>query len=660
MPSFADKYVAPGAFTRFERDNLSPSVLTDYRIPVILGVGTTSKSTQKTLIRGSTTKDSIGVTDVTAITKVGASDITTDYTLGVDYSLGTGGDAGKIVWATPGTSVAGSFDVNDLDFGVFSTLATVASGSGTLVNDSYVVECLTAYGVATAGQIDGGANLAATISVTETITVKIDGVDYPVSLTASQTKANVISAINAAITSHGTASEVSSKLRIVSASTGASSSVAITITSNTLAVELGIRDSGATVIAVTTAGHAAGTYSITPRSTRVPVTYNVSGSANTAIPGVDVTIATTATAVVGQRFEIVTVAPVTAKNPLEGSTYWITVTSAKQDADYELQFFSRDEEEVLYSIYGEPDPTSGTISLAAQVAFTNLADYVGCVQLQGGSGIAHWQAAIDKLLNKDIYYVCPITSDPLVHAYVKNHVNQQSSTLERQERIGMVGGGVDYTRFDHTDSAKSLNDERMYYIVPSKWTLNYLNTSNVQLTATVNGAYGAVAVAAQSSRRTASEPLTRKQIVGLVPAVTYSPSQEDTLAAGGCLVITKKGSVYRVRHQLSTMYNGPIESKELSVVQLRDYISRVLRNNLDAEFPGTKITRALPRVIASYTEKILEGFVQQEMITDFANVRAVQNEVDPTEVDIYFEAQGVYPLNYALITFKFVRRAQIA
>lgn len=659
MPTFTTRYAPPGAYVKFLRENLSPNLIAGYRVPVFIGTGITSKTVQTRITRGATDKDNIPVPAVIEILRVGNTDASEDYREGVDYQLGAGPDANRIIWTTPGTVVSGIFTINDLDFGNLSTSMT-AQKVGQLVNDSYVVEVTSSGAGNTRAKFFADNAVSNNLSVSETISVDIDGTEFLVALASGDTRATVLSKFQ---TSIGNAAEVSldlsNRLNIISNTQGATSSILITVASNTLKIELGISDGVNNTFTYEAGTNGTGQVSITARSSRETNLYQVGELSITDIPGLELTILSTASHPIGQKAEIVTEADVIAKNPSEGADYFIRVRSQKQIGDYELKYFTREEEDVFYQIYGDPDPEN-TLSLAAWVAFRNLTDIIGVVQLQGTDDLPHFQQAIDKLIDKPIYYVVPLTSDPQVHAYVKFHVEQQSDILQRRERMGFVGGAAGYSLFDHTDSAKALNSERMVWVAPSSWEVQYLDSANFTHVANVDGSYGAVAVSSIAAVRDPATPLTRKQITSLKPLVVYNPTQQNILATDGVLVVETFGGVSRVRHQLTTYAKGPIESKEISIVQLRDHVSVILRNNLEDEFPGQKILRTTPKVIETFVERILEGLMAQEIITGFQNVKAVQNDVDPTQIDVFFEASPVYPLNYVLVTFKFVRQAQVA
>ena len=659
MPSFTTQYVPPGAYARFLNDNLNPDLSNDYRIPVLIGAAPTNKTLKATITRGATTKDAIGVADVSSIISIGATDTTVDYTLDVDYELGTGADADKIIWQTPGTTAASTYDVNDLDFGSLSSNMVVTQPTDS-VNDSYVITVTTVGTPDTAANYMGNTAIAATISVTETIGVVVNGVSTPVALASGDTRAQVVAKIQAAVGAANATviSTVSTnKLSIISKKQGTASTVVVTVTSDTLGGELGIENGSGTATVTYTAGTAGtGRYTVMPRSTRVATEYHPGPEVQDDIPGILLTIATVADRTLNERAEIVTTAPQIVKNPLEGSSYVVKFVADKASADYDLTYYTREDEEVLYSVYGDPSE-SNTLALGAYVAFRNLADIIGVVQLEGGTSLSHWQAAIDKLIDKPIYYVVPLTSDPLVHAYAKLHANDQSAIINRRERIVVVSGAPAYSEFDLSDSSKALNDKRVWFPVPSNWEVEYLDTDNVAGKATVGWA-GAVGVASAASRRDPSEPLTRKQIVGCKPLTAYNPTQQNRLAKAGCMVIDNKSGNLRIRHQLTTAYLGAIENREASIVQIQDHVSVVLRNTVEEEYVGIKILQATPKIIESYAEKVLEGLVQQEVIAAFSDVVARQNDSDPTEIIITAQVSPVYPLNYITFNLKFIKQAQ--
>lgn len=651
MPTFSQQYVPPGAYVKFNKDLLSPSLSAFYRIPCLIGSGATTKNFTKSLVKTSGATESLGLTGVTLITRVGVTETSSEYVLGVDYTLSNN----NIVWGTAGQTAVGTREENNLDFGTFLSLATLSEGVDALVNDSYVFELLAVGAGSTKSVLTGGSAVAATLTQTASLTVTIAGVDSVASLASGDNRAAALIKINTAILGKGVATlDGSNKLVITSFGSGATQTITLAGTA-LLKQDLGLGDGSADTFTTVLGVTGTGTYSITPRSTRVATIYNASATANTSIPGVSVLISTTVSGTAGQRFEIVTTAPQVIKNPATGSIFWVTGVQSKAEADYGFKVYTQEEEALVYTDYGDPS-TSNTISLGAYVAFRNGAELIGIVQTFGGTGTSHFQAAIDKLEDEPVYYILPLTDNPLVQAYAKLHCTTQSSITNRRERVLISSGTTAATLFDHQDTAVSLNDERVRYIAPSSWSVTYQNSSNVEFTSTVHGAYAAVALASQRAINDVSLPSTRKQIAGLLPTVKFNNSQMNLLASKGVCVFERNGAVVRVRHDLTTTQSATIESKEGSIVELKDYVIQVLRNILEEEFPGTKILRATPRLVEQITNTALEGLVQQGVITAFDNAKASQNVVDPTQIDIRTGVAPTYPFNYALVEFSFIRR----
>lgn len=651
MPTFSQQYVPPGAYVKFTKEQLSPALSALFRIPCLIGTGKTTKNFTKSLVKTAELTEEIGLENVSSITRIGETEISSEYVRGVDFSL----VEDSIVWGVAGQTSDGVREENNLDFGTFLSLFTISDGEDDLVTDSYVLE-LTVKGTgSTRSILTGVGTVAAETTQTGNLTISIAGEDYVAAITSGDTRAEALVIINDAIEGFGTATlNGENKLVITAYESGSTQTITVTGTT-ALKHDFGLSDGNADTFAVVLGINGTGKYTITPRSTRISTTYTPALTPNTAIPGVSLLILNTSSGTVGHRFEILTTAPAVIKNPPVGSTFWVTGVQDKAEADYDLKIYTQEEEAVVYNDYGDPSP-SNSISLGAYVAFRNGAEIIGVVQTLGGSGTSHFQAAIDKLEDEAVYYILPLTDNPLVQSYAKLHCNTQSSITNRRERVLITSGPTTASLFDHQDIAVSLNDERVRYIAPSSWSLTYQDTSNIEYTVTVIGAYAAVALAAQRSINDVALPSTRKQIAGLLPTNKFNNSQMNLLASKGVCVFERNGGIVRVRHDLTSFQGASIESKEGSIVEIKDYVTQILRNTLEEEFPGSKILRATPRLVEQICNSALEGLVQQEVITAFENVKASQNTVDPTQMDIKTGVASVYPFNYALVEFSFIRR----
>ena len=89
------------------------------------------------------------------------------------------------------------------------------------------------------------------------------------------------------------------------------------------------------------------------------------------------------------------------------------------------------------------------------------------------------------------------------------------------------------------------------------------------------------------------------------------------------------------------------------MIQIKDYVIDACRQVCGALYIGLKNK---PSVIADvqYTiTSILNQFISQEVILNFQGLKVKRSPTDPTEIDVQFEIEAVYPLNYIVLTFGF-------
>ncbi|MEM2986562.1 MAG: hypothetical protein QXV60_00475, partial [Nitrososphaerota archaeon] len=89
-----------------------------------------------------------------------------------------------------------------------------------------------------------------------------------------------------------------------------------------------------------------------------------------------------------------------------------------------------------------------TLPIGARIYFENGGGLLVCCQIyipenEEEDEQKHMDA-IDKLKNVDVYCIVPLidTNEGSFISYVKAHVNQMSSTIEKRERIAILGGPV--------------------------------------------------------------------------------------------------------------------------------------------------------------------------------------------------------------------------
>lgn len=391
------------------------------------------------------------------------------------------------------------------------------------------------------------------------------------------------------------------------------------------------------------------------------------------IPGVTFILPTTipASVVDNNAIEIKTEKHVNDSVPTEGSLYYVSYKYKKAEVDYGPKiFFDYDD---VVAEYGNYDVTvSGVIlnslSLGAEIAFTNGILPIVCVQAKNDSDY-EMTAALNKLERllpgvDNINTIVPLTDSATVGAAAMKHVQLMSSEENGKERMVYLGAARNQpiskvaTVLDRTmgmvETARTYNDERVVFVVPGEITkdIRDLRTGRAN-ERKLPACYAAVAVAALGLRNDPAEPLTNKTITGFKNLTTmYMESEKNFLAAAGCLVLEQNGSVIKVRHGITTS-TAEIESAEITLVQIKDYVIDACRKSTATLYIGSKNRPSIVSDVQYTISSILNVFVSQSILLGFSGLSVKRSKEDPRQIDVKFEIEAVYPLNYISISFGF-------
>lgn len=392
------------------------------------------------------------------------------------------------------------------------------------------------------------------------------------------------------------------------------------------------------------------------------------------IPGIVFNIDTTMFANIpnGSSTIIITSPRITSTDiPPEGDTYYVSYKYRKSDADYEPKFF--DDYDNIVAEYGNYDVSASaavlnSLSLGAEIAFNNGVSQIVCVQARNNSDY-EMQTAIDRLAKSiaganNVATVIPLSVSDSVGAYLKNHVDLMSSYDYGKERMGYLGARIGQkidklaTKTDRTlgmtSVASGYDDERIVYVVPGaiKKQIRDLRTGRYN-ERTLPGCYAAVAVAAIGLANDPAEPLTYKTIAGFTQLVDlYSESEKNRLAGAGCCVLEQNGNTIRIRHGITTC-DDDVNSQEITLIQIKDYVIDACRTITADTYIGRKLTQTLIADIKYTMENLLNNFISQGVIINFSSLKVKRSTLDPRQVDVSFEIEAVYPLNWINIEFGF-------
>jgi hypothetical protein len=145
-------------------------------------------------------------------------------------------------------------------------------------------------------------------------------------------------------------------------------------------------------------------------------------------------------------------------------------------------------------------------------------------------------------------------------------------------------------------------------------------------------------------------PLTYKTLVGftILNSKVYNQQVLNDLGNNGITVVQPVTGGGKVQHGKTTTQSGYAEEEEISIVFIRDYIARTMRNSFQA-FIGQPEDDTLIPSLTARALSLLSAFISQGLITDYRNLSVARDETEPRQWNITVEIQAVYPINWIYI-----------
>lgn len=380
---------------------------------------------------------------------------------------------------------------------------------------------------------------------------------------------------------------------------------------------------------------------------------------------------------IGKYIIVKTSARTKGTAPLEGDTYYVSYKYQKDEKEYDPKVFYSYNNQAIYEEYGDYTVLgTGTIynslTLGAEIAFESGLDKIVCVQVKNDS-VSEFKKAIDKLQNSipgidNISTIVPLTNNITVGKYLKEHVNLMSDEEYAMERMGYftasLGQAIDKepSTLDASvgiiQTAAELNDERMVFIANDKIyrTVSAANAlSSTSLSIAIPTYFAAIAIAALGIVNDPAEPLTNKSISGFNGLVTeYKESEKNKMSAAGCLVLQQSGNIIKIRHGLTTYQDlSDYNSSEITCVQVKDYVIALSRQLTSSGYIGRKNKPSMVGELQSAFTIMLNSLVSKDIILGVQNLQVARDPYEPRQINISFQIEAIYPLNWIDIEFGF-------
>ena len=184
------------------------------------------------------------------------------------------------------------------------------------------------------------------------------------------------------------------------------------------------------------------------------------------------------------------------------------------------------------------------------------------------------------------------------------------------------------------------------------WYNGYLNNTLV-----LPGYYLAATMAGTLAKNPVQQGLTRQTITGFsgIPSTIFqsmSKSYKDQLSGGGVAVVElSRSGVLWCRHGTTTDTTS-VYTREVSLVRSQDAMIETLESSFtQSAIIGTPIGPNTLINIQGLAISALNALVDQGVIYAYNGVTVTQSSSNPTIVNITFQYQPSYPLNYITFTF---------
>ncbi|MNW28254.1 Phage tail sheath protein [compost metagenome] len=324
---------------------------------------------------------------------------------------------------------------------------------------------------------------------------------------------------------------------------------------------------------------------------------------------------------------------------------------AKQDiktAPYAVKAFKAD---LLYQTrYGQ------LVDLSFTTGGTFPDDFSFTYLTGGENGVApsSWADKFNLLYGEGIDMLVPLTPTESIHSEAARFIEFQS-TEERNEMIGLYGGGPGEKVDDAIGRAVNLNSSRAVVAYPG-----ITRTLSDGTTLTFPSYFTAAIIAGKIAGVAVGEPVTLDYVNLIGLEKVCNADEIKRLIEGGVTAIeyvrqrNRKG--FRIAQGITTYQvdENPVY-REISVRLMADDLVQELRERLESKFAGGKGLATTPALIKNEVQSFLDDKVRDEWIVDYR--RTVDVKMTGNRVEVNFEAQPVEAINFILIGCNFYRES---
>jgi hypothetical protein len=381
-----------------------------------------------------------------------------------------------------------------------------------------------------------------------------------------------------------------------------------------------------------------------------------------AVPGTETTVFNTVN-VGADSTALLTTYSRSGTEPQIGDVYYVSYDYAKTDLSTGLY---RDLKKIQ-SNFGTPTPAN-PLSLGARLAMLNGTVLIGLKQVlrepnSSQASIVSYTEAIDEQrkpitgsVKPDV--ITPLATDPLIFAFLNQHCVFMSAPRQEGERTGVVGPAAGTSSLGVQSISKGLLSEMMVVAYPDVYVISVVDEQGNSIDQVVDGSFMAAALAGASCNPSVdvAVPWTRRSIQGFKRiGRVLDPTEANQIAVAGVTVMEQVDTGIRIRHGLTTRMDTVI-TRTPSVTLIIHHVQQSMRESLDP-FIGQKFTSSLLKSAEGVITGLFSNLISQQIVQQVAGISATVDENDPTIMRTESIYVPIFPLEYILSSLQIRIRA---
>ena len=219
--------------------------------------------------------------------------------------------------------------------------------------------------------------------------------------------------------------------------------------------------------------------------------------------------------------------------------------------------------------------------------------------------------------------------------------------IQGDDALEILAGNVeDLTNYSVADAFGSTY--RCVYMYPDQIVIAISGTNTY-----MDGMYMAPALGGWlAAHGNVAMPATNKNIVGfnILNNRIYNSTVAENITSSGITLVEPVLGGGRIVWGKTTTQSGFAEEEEISIVFIRDRIAKISRLALRG-FIGMPEDTTFATSLLTRVNGLLNSFVNQNLITKYADVVVKRDDVEPRQWNIRFKVQPTYPVNWIYIKF---------